>query len=143
MEVRQIMSSHVITVGQDEPVAAAARLLKGFNLGALPVCDNAGRLRGVVTDRDIVLRCIALENDPQTTRVSEIMTRGVFTAAPTDTAEQVSRVMAREQVRRLPVTDGGRVVGMVSLSDLARREDLRMECADAMGRISSNVSRRS
>ena len=64
MEVQEIMTAKVITVGQDEPVTAAARLLRRWNLGALPVTDSAGRLRGVLTDRDIVLRCVAAEEDP-------------------------------------------------------------------------------
>ena len=70
MEVQEIMTAKVITVGQDEPVTAAARLLRRWNLGALPVTDSTGRLRGVLTDRDIVLRCLALDNDPADTRVS-------------------------------------------------------------------------
>ena len=76
MEVQEIMTAKVITVGQDEPVTAAARLLRRWNLGALPVTDSAGRLRGVLTDRDIVLRCIALDNDVADTRVSEEIGRG-------------------------------------------------------------------
>ena len=80
MEVQEIMTAKVITVGQDEPVTAAARLLRRWNLGALPVTDSTGRLRGVLTDRDIVLRCLALDNDPADTRVSEVMSRGRATA---------------------------------------------------------------
>lgn len=79
MEVQEIMTAKVITVGQDEPVTAAARLLRRWNLGALPVTDSTGRLRGVLTDRDIVLRCLALDNDPADTRVSEVMSRAVVT----------------------------------------------------------------
>ena len=82
MEVQEIMTAKVITVGQDEPVTAAARLLRRWNLGALPVTDSTGRLRGVLTDRDIVLRCLALDNDPADTRVSEVMSRAVVTARP-------------------------------------------------------------
>lgn len=81
MEVQEIMTAKVITVGQDEPVTAAARLLRRWNLGALPVTDSTGRLRGVLTDRDIVLRCLALDNDPADTRVSEVMSRAVVTGA--------------------------------------------------------------
>ena len=81
MEVQEIMTAKVITVGQDEPVTAAARLLRRWNLGALPVTDSTGRLRGVLTDRDIVLRCLALDNDPADTRVSEVMSRAVVLPA--------------------------------------------------------------
>ena len=101
-----------------------------------------GRLRGLVTDRDIVLRCVALESDPDVTKVSEIMSRGIVTAEPEDSVSQAAAVMARDQVRRLPVTQEGRVVGMVTLCDMAREENCGMECAQAIQSISSNVKRR-
>ncbi len=142
MEVRDVMTGHVITVGQGESVNAAVALLKRYNLGALPVCDAAGRLRGMVTDRDIVLRCVALDSDPAATRVSEIMSRAVTAVEPSAEVAEAVRVMSRSQVRRLPVTENGRLAGMVTLCDLARREDCRMECAQAMEAVSSNISRR-
>ena len=140
MEVRDIMTNQVITVGQDEPVAAAVRLLRRNNLGALPVCDAAGRLRGMVTDRDILLRCVAQGTDIGDVKISEIMSRGIVTAAPDDSVGRAAEIMAKDRVRRLPVTAGGRVVGMLSLCDMARRPECRSECAQAMGGISSSVS---
>lgn len=142
MNVNDIMTGKVITVGQDEPVSAAARLLKRHNLGALPVTDSAGRLRGLVTDRDIVLRCVAMDTDPRDVRISEIMSRGIITAEPRDTVEEAAASMAREQVRRLPVCEGGRVVGMVTLCDMARQERCTAECAQAIQSISANVRTR-
>ena len=139
MNVSEIMTGRVVTVGQDEPVMAAVRLLKRHNLGALPVTDSAGRLRGLVTDRDIVLRCVAAGDDPGTLRISEIMSRGILTAQPGDSVEQAAACMAREQIRRLPVTEDGRVVGMVSLCDMARRENCRRECSRAIESISASV----
>ena len=141
MKVADIMSRHVISVNQKEPVTAAARLMKRHNLGALPVCDDTGRLRGVVTDRDIVTRCIALDYDPTDTMLREIMTRGLLTCKPTDDVEKMASTLRREQVRRLPVTDNGKLVGMVSLADIARREIYCMEAAAALGDISSNIKR--
>ena len=132
MEVQEIMTAKVITVGQDEPVTAAARLLRRWNLGALPVTDSTGRLRGVLTDRDIVLRCLALDNDPADTRVSEVMSRAVVTARPGDSVQSAAALMAREQLRRLPVAENGRLVGMVTACDLARREKLDAEFAEAI-----------
>lgn len=142
MEIRDIMTAPAIAVGQDESVAAAARLLRRYNLGALPVCDASGRLRGVVTDRDIALRCFALEEGGVNTRVSEIMSRGIVTAEPGDSVESAARTMAKERVRRLPVTEGGRLVGMVSLCDMARRRECREVWTAAMQSISANVIRR-
>ena len=139
MEVKNIMSGHVIAVGQDEPVTAAARLLKRYNIGALPVRDDRGRLRGMVTDRDIVLRCVALEGDPQELKVREIMSRDVRTVDAACSTDAAAAAMAREQVRRMPVMEGSRMVGMLSLGDLARREKTGMEAAAALSEISSNV----
>ena len=123
MEVQEIMTAKVITVGQDEPVTAAARLLRRWNLGALPVTDSTGRLRGVLTDRDIVLRCLALDNDPADTRVSEVMSRAVVTARPGDSVQSAAALM-------------------VTACDLARREKLDAEFAEAMRGISANLVRR-
>ena len=141
MKVADIMTSRVISANQKEPVTAAARLMKRHNLGALPICDDEGRLRGLVTDRDIVTRCIAMDYDPTDTMLREIMTRGILTCKPTDEAAQAAAAMGKEQVRRIPVTDGGRLVGMVSLADLARREKCAMEAAAALGDISANIRR--
>jgi CBS domain-containing protein len=139
MNVSDIMTGKVITVGQDEPVMAAVRLLKRHNVGALPVTDQSGRLRGLVTDRDIVLRCVAAGEDVRTMPVNEIMSRGILTAQPGDSVAQAAESMAREQIRRLPVTENGRVVGMVSLCDLARQESCRRECTKAVESISANI----
>lgn len=140
MEVHQIMTNRPITIGPDEPVTAAAVLLRRCNLGAVPVCDGAGRLRGMVTDRDIVVRCLALDYDPATTRVSEIMSRGITTVPPDMPVAAAAEQMAKHQIRRLPVTDRGKLVGILSLCDLARRDEFRTECALALGSVSSNVS---
>ena len=142
MKVRQIMSSRPVTVGQLEPIAAAARLMKRHNLGALPVCDDTGRLRGVVTDRDIVTRCVAADLDPSDTKLREIMSRGITTCRAEDEASDVLRIMGAGQLRRIPVLEGDRVVGMVSLADLARSGDYSMETAEALSEISSNIVRR-
>ena len=142
MKVCEIMSSKVVCIRQDEPVSAAAKLLKRSNVGALPVCDDARRLRGIVTDRDIVTRCVALDADPAETRVAEIMSRGVVTASPLDEVTHAARVMSADQVRRLPVLDEGKLVGMVTLCDMARESRCDMEAANALTEISGNLRRK-
>ena len=142
MKVSDIMSSRVISIGQNEPVSAAARLLKHANVGALPVCDAKQRLRGIVTDRDIVTRCVALGADPEETPVGEIMSRGVVTASPLEEVNAAVRRMREDQVRRLPVLDEGRLVGIVTLCDMARDSNCDMEAAAALTEISSNLSRK-
>ena len=139
MQVRDIMTDRVISVSQMEPVSSAARLMKRHNLGALPVCDDGGRLRGVITDRDIVTRCVAADMEPADTRIREIMSRGITTCRTDEDISDVLRAMGREQVRRLPVTQDGRLVGMVSLADLARSAGSYMEAAETLSEISANV----
>ena len=141
MEVKDLMSRGVIAVAPKEPAAVAARLLARHNVGALPVAEN-GRLRGMVTDRDIVLRCVAAGRDPTKTPVEDIMTGRVVSAAPTDDAEEAAQRMGREQIRRLPVVESGRVVGMLSLGDLSVNDRLKMEASQCLCEISANVKRR-
>ena len=142
MQVSELMSVRVVSIGPDEPVSAAAKLLKRANVGALPVCDGRQRLRGIITDRDIVTRCVALDADPAQTPVREIMSRGVVTAAPEDAAEAAAKRMRADQVRRLPVLAEGRIVGMLSLADLSRSAGTDMEAAAALAEISGNVRRK-
>lgn len=139
MRVKDCMTKQVISVGAGEPVSVAARLMARYNLGALPVRGMDGQLEGMLTDRDIVLRCIAAERSPKAVRVREVMTRSVAAAAPDTDATAAAGIMAARQVRRLPVTEEGRLVGMVSLADLSRRPDYMMEAAEALEDICAGV----
>ena len=138
MLVKDIMSDKVISVSPEESATVAARMLARYNIGALPVCTTEGRLRGVVTDRDIVLRCVATEEEPERMKVSELMTRRVISVDANEPAENAAELMAREQIRRLPVERNGRLVGMVSLGDLAKVPDYSTEAAEALSKISRN-----
>lgn len=139
MRVKDCMTKQVISVGAGEPVSVAARLMARYNLGALPVRGTDGQLEGMLTDRDIVLRCIAAERSPKAVRVREVMTRSVAAAAPDTDAAAAAGIMAARQVRRLPVTEEGRIVGMVSLADLSRRPDYMMEAAEALEDICAGI----
>ena len=141
MRVKDCMTKQVISVGAGEPVSVADRLMARDNLGALPVRGTDGQLEGMLTDRDIVLRCIAAERSPKAVRVREVMTRSVAAAAPDTDAAAAAGIMAARQVRRLPVTEEGRLVGMVSLADLSRRPDYMMEAAEALEDICAGVRR--
>ena len=142
MLVNDVMSKHVISVSPDESLAVAARLLSRYNVGMLPVCNAEQKLKGVLTDRDIVLRCVATGADPAKARVHQAMTGRVVSVNPTDPAVVATSLMAKEQVRRLPVEQNGRLVGMVSLADLAQLPDYSAETADALSEICSNVQSR-
>ena len=139
MEVKELMNPGVVWVEPTATAALAARLLSRHNLGALPVCAGDGRLRGMVTDRDIVLRCVAAEDDPAQTMVRDIMTRSCAAVSPHADCRQAAQLMSRQQVRRLPVVGEGRLVGMLSLADLARSHRYDMEAAQALSEISENI----
>ena len=139
MQIKDLMNPSVVTIEPTSSAALAARLISRHNVGVLPVCGADGRLRGVVTDRDIVLRYIAAEEDPAQTMVRDIMTRSCATVSPGDDCREATRIMSARQVRRLPVVEEGRLVGMISLSDLARSRRFDMEAAQALCEISENV----
>ena len=142
MKVKDIMTKGVISIGADETAEVAARTLTQHNIGALPVCDSSGKLCGVVTDRDLVIRCMASGKLPANTKVREIMTGQVTSVKPDMDTGVAAHLMGRQQIRRLPVTENGRLCGMVSLGDLATREDSVMDAADALMDITSNISDR-
>ena len=137
MLVKEVMTPHVVSIAPEESAALAARLLARHGLGALPVCSAEGILRGMVTDRDIVLRCVAPEADPKSVPVKEIMSRRLAAVAPGDDVRQAARLMARRQ----PVVADGKVVGMVSLGDLAQCGRYEMEISRALTDISSVVQK--
>ena len=139
MKVKDCMTKNVICVGEFESADVAARLMARYNLGSLPVRRLDGSLSGMVTDRDIVLRCIAAEEDPAQTMVRDIMTRNCATVAPGDDCREATRLMSTQQVRRLPVVEKGKLVGVISLADLARSHRFDMEASQALCEISENI----
>ena len=142
MKIREIMTKNVIHISPEEPVAVAARILARYNIGVLPVCGADGRLCGLVTDRDLVIRCVAAGNDPKTTPVGRVMTSGIVSAQPDMEVSVAAGLMGRLQVRRLPVLENQRLCGMISLGDLAENEQTGYDAGDALSMISSNLSQR-
>ena len=139
MKVRELMSTPVLRIGAEEPVEVAARTLTQYNIGALPVCGADGKLCGVVTDRDLVTRCIAAQRSMSATRVRDVMRGNVAFVSPDTDASVAAHLMGRRQIRRLPVVENGNLLGMLSLADLARREDSATDASDALGDISENL----
>lgn len=142
MKLKDIMSQTVVKIHPQESVTVAARLLANHNIGVLPVCDQNGELRGVVTDRDLVTRCIASNRAPEETKVQDVMTGRIVTATPNMDVAVAAYLMGREQVRRLPVIENGKLCGMVSVGDLAGREESSYDAAEAMEGICSNLSQK-
>ncbi|MBQ4641672.1 MAG: CBS domain-containing protein [Oscillospiraceae bacterium] len=134
MQLKDIMQSPVIAVHPGESVEVAARTMTQYNIGFLPVCSD-GRLCGVVTDRDMVTRCLAAGKNPGKTPVSMVMTRQVVTAGPEMQTGVAAHLMGRRQIRRLPVVESGRLQGMVSLGDIAAQGEGAIDAGDALGEI--------
>jgi CBS domain-containing protein len=110
-------------IGENGSLARAAEMMRDLHVGALPICGQDNRLRGIITDRDIVVRCIAAGHDPATMTAGE-MARGtpIWVDADADT-EEVLELMIDSGIRRLPVMEDHRLVGMISEADLAMRLD--------------------
>ncbi len=136
MQVKDLMCQSVASVDPQDTAQNAAQLLAQHNVGSLPVCGEDGGLRGMVTDRDIVLRCVAVAENPADTPVHKIMTRNCATIAPTADTREAARIMAAQQVRRLPVVEDNKVVGIVSLGDLSQSHSCDMEAGAALAEIS-------
>ncbi len=142
MQVRHYMTAAAAVTHPDEPVVAAARLMRQRSIGALPVCEDDGTLAGMLTDRDIVVRCVSAGDDPQTATVRGIMSRDPVTVAADADVRSAMTAMRAAQVRRLPVTESGKLVGILSIDDIARSGKWDMECAQALCGITGNVCRR-
>ncbi len=141
MKVSDVMTKSVVKVSPEESVDVAARLLTHYNIGALPVCTAGGRLCGMVTDRDLVIRCVAANKPAEKTRVKQIMTSSVMSVEPTADIAEAARRMGTGQVRRLPVVENGRVCGMISVGDIAGGRMLTEEITGSLSDITANVRR--
>ena len=142
MKVKEVMTPKVIRISPEETAAVAARTLTHYNIGVLPVCGGDGTVCGMLTDRDIVTRCLATGHRPEDTPVRAIMTNTVISARPDMDVTAAASLMARRQVRRLPVVESGRLCGMISLGDLSRNEDTAPDATDALAEITGNVADR-
>lgn len=137
MKVQDVMTKSVIPICAEETADVAARTFTHYNIGALPVCDGRGLLCGMVTDRDLVTRCLAADRSPVKTKVRQIMTNQVITVTPQTSLYDAARIMADRRIRRLPVTENGKLCGMISLGDMTQDPDL---AGQVLTDVSSNIS---
>ena len=121
-KVRDIMSPAPVSMAATEPVSAAARAMKEHGIGTVLVMTD-GRLSGLVTDRDITVRVLAENRDPDGTRVGDICSSELAVLGPDDDVEQAARLVRERAVRRIPVVQDGTPVGVVSIGDLALDKD--------------------
>ncbi len=117
---RDIMTGNPECVSVNDTLVDAARKMRDLDVGAMPICGDDNRLKGMLTDRDIVVKCIAEGGDPSSTKVSELAEGKPVTIGADDSVEETLRTMKEYGVRRLPVIDGHDLVGIVSQADVAR-----------------------
>ncbi|MGD8191616.1 CBS domain-containing protein [Brevibacillus ginsengisoli] len=138
--LREIMTKDVATVTLMDNVYEAAVKMRDFNVGVIPVVDEKQDVIGVITDRDIVIRGIA-EKREGSAKVQDVMTRDIVLGQPGMSADEAARIMAKYQIRRLPVVEHGKLVGIVAIGDLAVRHILEDEAGQALSEISEPASR--
>ena len=117
---REIMTGGVECIGENETVLDAARKMDSLGVGALPICGEDQRLKGMITDRDITIRVVAQGKDPATTRAGELAQGKPVTIGADDSLDELVRTMSEHQLKRLPVIDGHQLVGVVTEADVAR-----------------------
>jgi CBS domain-containing protein len=133
--VREAMTASVSSVSPSQSLADAAEVMKGQNIGSVPVVEE-GRLKGIVTDRDIVTRAVAERRDPQSMQVEEIASHDLVTVEADQDLDEALALMAHHKVRRLPVVEDGQLVGMLAQADVA------LEARDArVGEMVGQISR--
>lgn len=138
--LREIMTKDVATVTLLDNVYEVAVKMRDFNVGVIPVVDEKQDVVGVITDRDIVIRGLA-EKREGSAKVQDVMTRDIVLGQPGMSADEAARIMAKYQIRRLPVVEHGKLVGIVAIGDLAVRDVLQDEAGQALSEISEPASR--
>lgn len=135
MTVKELMSASICFVARDAPVSQVAALMKKYNIGMIPVCDSKGCLLGVITDRDIVLRAVASDTPWEGLKSSQIMSSDIVTISPEINIHEAAGIFSKIRFHRLPVVENGRLVGILSISDLAKKRIYLAEVGDIMGSI--------
>lgn len=138
MKVRDVMTSQVETVTPNCTIEEIARLMKSNDVGSIPVCEGK-KVLGMITDRDIVIKVLADGKNLQSVSAKDIMNSDVITVTSDQDVHEAARVMADYQIRRLPVIDQGKIVGIVALGDLAIEKIHVNEAGDALSDISQGA----
>lgn len=120
LTAREIMTPSAECIGENDSLRQAAQMLRDLKVGALPICGEDNRLKGMLTDRDIVISCVADGGDPATIRAGSFGDEKPVTIGADDSIDEAIKTMQDYQVRRLPVIDGHKLIGMVAQADIAR-----------------------
>lgn len=128
MKVQECMCKKVICVNPEDTVCNVAKLMGEHHIGSVPVCSKDGNIVGIVTDRDLVLRSLACEKDAKQTPISDVMTTKVIRTSPDTNTTAVAKIMADNQIRRIPVVMDEKVVGIITLGNLAQYHSVSNDC---------------
>lgn len=137
-QVKDVMSTNVVALSKDASINDAARAMSDKNIGSVVVVEDGGKLYGIVTDRDLVVRGLAQSLEPQSTRLEQVCSADVAQLRPDDRVDDAIRLMGEKAIRRVPVIDKGKPIGIVSLGDLAVERDR----SSALGTISAAPANR-
>lgn len=143
MKVKDLMSTDIACIRDDASVLQAAYTMRKNNIGSLPVCDDSGHVKGIITDRDIIIRALArclpennISRKLNEIRSEDIMSTDIVSVSPDTSIHDAALLLAHYKIRRLPVTEASRIVGMLSLGDIAVRPVHIDEAGDALSAIS-------
>jgi CBS domain-containing protein len=132
LDVEEIMIKKVVRIASDATVKDAANLMNHHDIGCLIVADD-GRVSGIVTERDVLRRVVAASKDPEETSVSDVMSKPLIVGGPSMYVEDAARQMFRKNIKKLPIVENGELVGMLTLSDIARVADVNPQVAKVVG----------
>jgi CBS domain-containing protein len=136
MNIGKLMIRNVVTVQRDASVHEAVQLINKHKIGCLIVVNN-GEIAGIITERDLLERVLEKCRNPKETRVSEIMTRNVITGTPDMDTLEATRLMFKLKVKKLPITEGNRLVGIVTLTDIARATSIDQKTIELIEQLSN------
>lgn len=135
MRVKECMCSNVVCANSETSLEQIAKLMQENDVGCIPICNNENNVIGFVTDRDIITRCVANNKNCAQTKASDVMTKNVIKTTPDTEIEDVESTMSKNQIRRVPVIENNKIVGIITIGDLAQNKDvsckdvgLTMEC---------------
>jgi CBS domain-containing protein len=137
LKIKEIMTTDVRTISANDSISEAANIMKQLDVGSVPVVDN-NLLVGIITDRDLVLRGLAMGKNAQES-VSTIMSKDITTVTPDEDVHKAADIMASKQIRRLPIVENDRLVGIVSIGDMAVEDIFENEAGEALHTISMGV----
>ena len=135
MRVKECMCSNVVCANSETSLEQIAKLMQENDVGCIPICNDEKNVIGFVTDRDIITRCVANNKNCAQTKASDVVTKNVIKTTPDTEIEDVESTMSKNQIRRVPVIENNKIVGIITIGDLAQNKDvsckdvgLTMEC---------------